>query len=216
MISIPVFFGILAGVIALLEIYPYALSILGKDVFLRKIPDEKRTVPNLATWTIFSVQGLIVTYSYLERNDFSNLWFYAGLTLEYLIAATLALWYGEHRRNGTAPFSRFDLICLTGAGLGLIGWYFSGSWEVPLAINMIIDGFGIAPTVRKVWRRPLTESLLAWSMTLTASACAIVALGPLNTWSFNHSAFTVYMVCTSGLVWLLLLRRFARSGQPPG
>ncbi|MDO8452020.1 MAG: hypothetical protein Q7S76_04095 [bacterium] len=208
--SIIAFFGVLAAVFILLEIYPYVVSILGRSLSLQKIPEEDRTIPNLATWTILLVEGIIIAFSYYERNDFSNLWFYIALSLEYLIIATLSLWYGEHHRNGEPPFSRFDKICLAGAGAGLLGWYLLGSWEIPIAIIIIVDGFGMAPTIEKTWRLPRSESFRAWTMTVAGSMCALIALGPLQTWDFSRSAFTIYMMLITGIVWSMLFRRFQK------
>ncbi len=204
------FFGMLAGALALFEIYPYALSILGRDMLLRKIPAEKRTVPSLATWTILSVAGGIVAFSYYQRNDMDEFWFFGGLFLEYCIAAVLSLWYGEHRRDGTPPFNILDKVCLAGAGAGLVGWYLSGSWEIPIAVSIVVDAFGIAPTVEKVWRLPRSESLWAWTMTIAGCTCALIALGHFSTWDFSRSAFTIYATLISGTVWVMLFRRFRK------
>lgn len=210
------FFGMLAGALALCEIYPYALSILGRDLLFRRIPEEEWTVPNLATWTILSVAGGIVALSYYERNDLDGFWFFGGLFLGYCIAAVLSLWYGEHRRDGRPPFTTLDKVCLAGAGAGLAGWYVSGSWEIPIAVNIVVDACGIAPTVEKVWRRPRSESLGAWMVTILACVFGIVALGPVNTWDFERAAFPLYLMLGSGLVWTLLLRRFQKTTRPAG
>lgn len=204
------FFGMLAGALALLEIYPYTLSILGRDLLLRKIPEEKCTVPNLATWTILSVAGGIVALSYYERDDIDGFWFFGGLFVEYCIAAVLSLWYGEHRRNNRPAFNTLDKVCLAGAGAGLVGWYLSGSWEIPIAVSIVVDAFGIAPTIEKVWRLPRSESLWAWTMTMLACVFSIVALGSVDTWDFNRAAFPIYMMLGSGLVYVLLLHRFKK------
>jgi hypothetical protein len=204
------FFGMLAGALALLEIYPYTLSILGRDLIFRKIPEEEWTIPNLATWTILSVAGGIVALSYYERDDMDGFWFFAGLFLEYCIAAVLSLWYGEHRCGGRPPFTTLDKVCLAGAGAGLVGWYVSGSWEIPIAVNIVVDAFGIIPTIEKVWRRPRSESLRAWTMTAAGCASALAALGPVHTWDFERSAFPIYIALSSWAVWVMLFRRFRK------
>lgn len=209
------FFGMLAGALALCEIYPYTVSILGRDLLLRKIPEEEWTVPNLATWTILSVAGGIIALSYYERNDLSEFWFFGCLFLGYCIPAVLALWYGEHRRDGRPPFTALDKACLAGAGAGLVGWYVSGSWKIPIAVNIAVDAFGIIPTLEKVWRRPRSESLWAWTVTILACVFSIVALGPVNTWDFERAAFPVYIMLGSGVVWALLFRRFQKT-RPAG
>lgn len=210
------FFGMLAGALALCEIYPYTVSILGRDLLFRKIPEEEWTVPNLATWTILSVAGGIIALSYYERDDMSEFWFFGCLFLGYCIPAVLAFWYGEHRRDGRPPFTALDKLCLAGAGAGLVGWYASGSWEIPIAVNIVVDTFGIVPTVEKVWRLPRSESLRAWTMTILACVFGIVALGPVNTWSFERSAFPIYITLGSGVVWGMLFRRFQKQTRPTG
>lgn len=204
------FFGMLAGAFALCEIYPYTVSILGRDLRLRKIPEAEWTVPNLATWTILSVAGGIIALSYYERNDLNEFWFFGSLFLGYVVVAVLAIWYGEHRREGRPPFNTLDKFCLAGASAGLIGWYLSGSWEIPIAVNIVVDVFGIVPTVEKVWHRPRSESLQAWTMTILACVFGIVALGPVSTWDFERAAFPVYITLCSGVMCILLLRRLKK------
>jgi hypothetical protein len=208
--STTAFFGMLAGALALLEIYPYTMSILGRGLLLRRIPEDERTIPNLATWTILSMAGGIIAFSYYERNDLDGFWFFGGLFLGYCMAAILSIRYGEHRRNSKPPFSTLDKICIAGASVGLVIWYLSGSWEIPIAVNIIVDGFGIAPTIEKVWRLPRSESLQAWTMTVLACVFSIVALGPVHTWNFDRAAFPIYMMLGSGIVWVLLFLRFRK------
>lgn len=209
------FFGMLAGALALCEIYPYTVSILGRDLLLRKIPEEEWTVPNLATWTILSVAGGIIALSYYERNDMDSFWFFGGLFIEYCVAAVLSLWYGEHRRDGRPPFTTLDKVCLAGAGAGFVGWYMSGSWEIPIVVNIVVDAFGIVPTIEKVWRRPRSESLRAWTMTAAGCASALVALGHVHTWSFERSAFPLYIALSSWVILGMLLRRFQKQTTRP-
>ena len=204
------FFGMLAGALALLEIYPYTVSILGRDLLLRKIPEEERTIPNLATWTILSVGGGIVAFSYYERNDMDSFWFFGGLFLEYCIATGLSIWYGEHRRNKNPIFSNLDKICLAGAGAGLAAWYFSGSWEIPIAIIIVVEGFGLTPTIEKVLRLPRSENFQAWTMTVLGYIFSIVALGPIDTWKFDRAAVPTCTGLMVGLIWILMLRRFRK------
>lgn len=209
--STTAFFGMLAGVLALLEIYPYVLSILGRGLLLQKIPEEERTVPNLATWTILSMEVGIVAFSYYERNDMDEFWFFAGFFLECLITAILSLRYGEHRRTRGPIFSALDKTCLAGAGAGLVAWYLSGSWGIPIALIIIIEGCGLAPTVEKVWRLPRSEDLRAWTMTVLAYMFSILALGPIDTWNFERSAVPICTGFMAGLIWALILRRFGRK-----
>jgi hypothetical protein len=116
----------------------------------------------------------------------------------------------EHRYDGKPLFTTMDKVCLAGAGAGLVGWYVSGSWEIPIAVNIVVDAFGIVPTIEKVWRRPRSESLLAWTMTAAGCAFALLALGSVNTWSFERSAFPLYIALSSWMVWGMLFRRFRK------
>jgi hypothetical protein len=202
------FFGMLAGALALAEIYPYATSIVGVDLRFRPLSEGERTIPNLATWIIFSVEGGIIAFSYYARSDIPDFWFFAALTVNYLIAAILSIRYGEHVVKKSPPFTRLDLLCLTGAVLSLLLWYQYDSWEIPIVINMVIDSFGIVPTLEKIWRQPKTEDMRAWSMTMVSSVLSVCALGALSTWSFERAGFPLYMVFVNGGVLLFMMRRY--------
>lgn len=204
------FFGMLAGTLVLLESYLYVASILGRGALLQRIPEGEHTVPSLATWTIMSTVGGIIAFSYYERNDMDEFWFFGALAVAYCIQAVLSIWYGEHRRYGTPAFGAFDRFCLAGAGAGLVAWYFSGSWEIPITINAIVDVCGMSPTIYKVWRLPRSENFRAWTVTMVSCCFSIVALGATSTWNFDRAAFPLYLFLINGIVWVLILRRFRK------
>ena len=68
------------------------------------------------------------------------------------LSAALAL------AKGTGGWSRGDLCCLVGAGVGLVAWGLSGTPEAALGASLAVDFCGAVPTVQNVARDPSSES----------------------------------------------------------
>jgi hypothetical protein len=178
--------GIFAGILASITFIPYIITTI-----------QKKTRPNRATWCIWAVVGVILCASYYSSGSINAIWVPASYAVGQVIIAVLALKYGE----GT--WSRFDRLCMVGAGISLILWWQLKSPAIALTINIIIDIFGALPTLKKVYSEPETENCLAWSITLTASLCNIFAI---DQWSFSNCAFPFYSLCINTTMVALILR----------
>jgi hypothetical protein len=178
--------GIFAGVLASITFIPYIITTL-----------QKKTRPNRATWCIWAVVGVILCASYYSSGSINAIWVPASYAVGQVIIAILALKYGE------GAWSRFDRLCMVGAGISLILWWQLKSPSIALAINIGIDIFGALPTLKKVYSEPETENCLAWSITLAASLCNLFAI---DQWSFSNCAFPFYSLCINTTMVALILR----------
>jgi uncharacterized protein with PQ loop repeat len=178
--------GIFAGILASITFVPYIITTL-----------QKKTRPNRATWCIWAVVGVILCASYYSSGSLNAIWVPASYAVGQVIVAILALRYGE------GAWSRFDRLCMLGAGISLILWWQLKSPVIALMINIGIDIFGALPTLKKVYSEPETENCLAWSMTLAASVCNLFAIGQ---WSFSNSAFPLYSFCINATMVAFILR----------
>jgi hypothetical protein len=178
--------GIFAGILASITFIPYIITTL-----------QKKTRPNQATWCIWAVVGVILCASYYSSGSINAIWVPASYAVGQVIIAILALKYGG------GAWSRFDRLCMVGAGISLILWWQLKSPAIALAINIGIDIFGALPTLKKVYSEPETENCLAWSITLAASLCNLFAI---DQWSFSNCAFPFYSLCINTTMVLLILR----------
>lgn len=73
-----------------------------------------------------------------------------------------------------------------------------------LFANLLIDFFGLLPTIRKAYLDPKSEDRTAWSVTSLSNFLNILAV---SSWTFVIGFYPVYMLLVNGLVTTLLFVR---------
>lgn len=159
MVPFAVLIGRVAGVLAAVAFLPYIVSIL-----------RGRTTPNRATWAIWSMAGIILASSYYASGARSTVWVAISYAIFYVIVFLLSLKYG------VGGYAKLDIICLTGAIVGLLAWIAGRDPVTALYIMAVINLLGTVPTIRKVYRSPESENRLAWSMDVIASILNLFAI----------------------------------------
>lgn len=155
--------GIIAGILSLVGYIPYIISIL-----------RGKTLPNKASWIIWSVVGGLLAFSYLAEGDKNTIWLPLGYFVGPLITALLSLRYSY------SVWSRLDKICLVAAMISIIPWLLFKDATFTLLINVLIDSTGAIPTLVKTYREPDTEDILAWSIFLIANTIQVFAISDWN------------------------------------
>jgi hypothetical protein len=177
--------GYIAGIVSLVAFVPYILSILRKE-----------TRPNRASWFIWLVVSLIIALSYREAGaDYAFIVPIAYSTGTTIIAS-LSLKYG------TGGWTRFDRICLIGAGGGLAMWVMFNSPMSALLICLFMNFLGTLPTIRKAYYQPETENGLAWTLFSLGTLLNLLAI---EEWTFSMAVYPVSMVFIVGVVTILVL-----------
>ena len=176
--------GAAAGLFGFLAFVLYYISIL-----------KGKTRPNRATWFILTVVGALIALSYYASGARETLWVPVSYVIGPFIAFLLSIKYGV---GGWTPFDR---LCLFGCFVSIIFWKVSHSPEITLFLNILIDFFGILPTIKKSYLDPLSEDRTAWSMTVFASVLNIFAVG---SWTLVIGVYPVYMLFFNGLIVALL------------
>lgn len=182
-----IFIGQIAGGISFLAYVLYYISIL-----------QGRSRPNRATWIILTVVGVLIAASYYESGARSTIWVPLAYTVGPFIAALLAFKYGE---GGT---TRFDIACLLGCALSVGIWMLTNSPLFALLINILIDFFGILPTLKKAYLDPTSEDKWAWLVTTFSNALNFFAI---QAWIFSIVVYPVYMIAVNGLVTIFIFRK---------
>lgn len=156
------------------------------------------TRPNRATWFVLTVVGVLIVMSYYASGARETLWVPISYAVGPLIAFLLSLKYGE---GGWTPFDRF---CLLACFVSMIFWKVSHSSEIALFSNILIDFFGLLPTIKKSYFDPTSEDRVAWSVTSLSNFLNILAV---SSWTFTIGFYPVYMLLVNGLVTALLFIR---------
>ena len=186
MIVTQAFLGQLAGILALLA-YP---------VYIRGITAGK-TRPNRATWWILTLAASVLAASYYAEGARDTMWIAVAYIFGNLAIAVLSLRYGY------GSWTRADKACLAAAIGSAILWWFLDAPGVALSATIVIDFFGILPTVYKSYNKPSTESAAAWFIDGISSIINMFAIG---TWTFAIAAYPLYLLVTNCLIAYLVLR----------
>lgn len=176
--------GVVAGLITLGGFIPYILSIF-----------KRETIPNCASWWIWTVIGIIVGSAYYVATDnYYPIWVPLSYIIGPLFVAILSLKYGEGEYLG-----KLDIFCLIGALVSLLLWVLSQSALVALCFLLIIDIFGAIPTFIKSYYYPLSENLTAW---LLFSFGSILNLFSITQWDFASVAYPIYLAIGAAAITL--------------
>ncbi len=181
----------LASLISFMGFVPYIYSIF-----------KRETIPNLVTWMIWTVVGTLICFSYYHAGaPFQVLMVPIAYVFGPTVIALLALKYGEKGYN------HFDIFCLISALLSLLIWFITGKAVIALALFIFIDLFGALPTMRKVYYKPQSESLVAWMFFLVGNTLNFAVLPE---WNLVNISYPLYLLLMTIVVIVLMLRKFNR------
>jgi hypothetical protein len=180
MISIYGIFGITAGLLQFWSLLAYVNAIYHGE-----------TKPNKMTWWVLAILNTLVSASYFASGARETIWLPISYALGYYFVAVLSVRFGE------GSWSRLEQVCLAGAILTIPVWWLSKSAPLALALNIIIDFFGLAPTMYKSYIRPWTEDKKAWIIALVASLFNVLAV---TKWVPIIGIYPVYIFVTNAII----------------
>lgn len=180
------FISIAASFFSFLYFVPYLVTVC-----------QGKTRPNRASWWIWGTNGLIMCASYYFSNGATNtLWALFFPVIAQLIIAVLSFKYGQ------GGWNRFDKICLSSAGVGLVLWWRFNSPLIALALSLVVDFMGALPTIKKSYYEPKTESLVSW---FVYGIGTFLNLFTIKNWSIEIAAVPLYVFFINVIIVSLLL-----------
>lgn len=179
--------GVIAGIVALLALVPYAVSIV-----------RGKTKPNRASWFIWTFVGLMIVGSYHASGATHTMWVAGAYVAVPLTVALLSI------RYGTSGAHSFDWLCLGLSLASIVPWWFFRSAPTALYINIFVDCLGALPTVRKALLDPQSEDRLAWLIAFLANCINLLAI---HSWTPEISAYPMYAFAITGLIASILYLR---------
>lgn len=105
-------------------------------------------------------------------------------------------------RHGDRTLEKFDVLCLAGAGVGLVVWLVSRSSELAVTMTVLVDLAATLPTIRHAWRQPYEETLSTY---LIYTASNILTLLVVDFRSYTGAAYPIYIFLADLTVAALLL-----------
>ncbi|MEO0517930.1 MAG: hypothetical protein AAF171_11595 [Cyanobacteria bacterium P01_A01_bin.116] len=178
-----------AGILAFLGYIPYILSIF-----------RRKTVPNPATWWIWSIMGGILLTSYYAAGNREAIWVPLSYFVGPAVTAILSVKFGRNE------FGKFEKYCLGGGAISILLWKLSGSPLVALTIGIMIDLIAIAPTLRKTYFKPDSEDPLAWSMFWLANTLNLYVVIVSESANYASLAYPVELFLLPTSIMLLVIR----------
>lgn len=180
-------FGEISGIIAILAFVPYIASILRHE-----------TRPSRASWVIWAVLGIVLLVSYHSSGATTTIWIPIVYATLPLIVFALSF------RYGVGGYNYLDLVCLTGAAIGLLLWKITHVPETALYLNIFVDALGFLPTYKKAYLQPASENLPAWVIGTLATLLNLLAI---NKWQLNIALYPLYLAVFNGGVPITLAIR---------
>jgi hypothetical protein len=154
--------GQIAGILALLQIIPYIVSIL-----------RGNTKPERATYLIWFIIDAMTISSYIAVGARTTIWAGVAFTISKVIILGLSI------KRGMGGFSKFDITCLFLALVGIIIWVSTKNALLTLYFGTLVILIGYLPTIKKAYFLPRTENKLSWLMCTFASILNLFALTTL-------------------------------------
>lgn len=165
-----------------------------KDMF------SGRAKPNRITWLLWSVAPLVAAFAaFSEGVRWAALPVFMsgfGPLLVFIASFFISKSYWE--------LGVFDYFCGACSAVALVLWYLTKEPNVAIILAIAGDACAAAPTLVKSWRRPETESPLAYITGLVGVSTAFFAV---ETFDFPELAFPVYLIILNCLIIFFIYRR---------
>ena len=173
------------------------LSVIGSTLYLRDVR-HRRTTPHRGSWLVWSVIALVAAASQGSeggRWSLVVLWGQALTTLAVLLVAV---------RCGVGWFTRTNLLMLTVATLGIIGWTTLADPTAASACAAAADGAGLLAITPKTWLDPYSETLATYAL---AGATGLLAAFAVQAWDPGLLLYPVYFCLGNGATAVLIAAR---------
>lgn len=180
------------GVIAIL------LTFIGYIPYFRDIITGK-TKPHLYSWFLWAlVSGIIFALQFVGGAGVGGFVTLAA-ALMCLVVIFLSLRHGAN--TDIKPIDKLFII-LAFIALGL--WLFAKQPVLSAILSSLIDLFGFAPTIRKSWNHPYSETLSFYYLNTLRFTLAVFAL---SQYSLITALYPISWFLANGLFALMLILR---------
>lgn len=163
------------------------------------------TKPNKVTWLMWTVAPMIATFAAISNGVG---WpalpvFMSGFGPLLVLLASFA------NNKAYWKLEKWDYACGFFSFLALMLWGITRQPDIAIIFAILSDGFAAAPTLVKIWSRPETETIHAYT---TGAFNALTSFAAISVWSFSAYAFPAYLVFINGsLILAFYLSRYLKD-----
>ncbi len=173
-----------------------ALNLFGISTYIRDVLKGK-TKPNKVTWFLWALAPLI---AFVVQREAGIGWVNV-LTFSVGFAPLLVFIFSFVNKQSYWKVSVFDIICGVLSIVALVFWLVTSNAIISVLLLITADLAAGIPTLVKAYRYPETESYRAF---LCGIGNSLIALLTLNTYSFLHLGFPVYILIMDTTFFLLM------------
>ena len=179
-------FAIAAAILALLSYIPYLRGVVKGQV-----------QPHAYTWGIWSLVSGITLAAQIVKG--AGIGAVPTATAACLTVAIFALSLTRGFRNVT----RLDTTFLVLALAAVVPWILIKDPTISVVTAVAIDALGFAPTLRKTWVKPTSESVAMYALNVLRHLLSLLALEAYNLATVLHSG--VMLIMNSAMVTVILV-----------
>jgi hypothetical protein len=195
MTAAPAIFGILAGLVGVVDTVPYVRDTL-----------RGTTRPHRGAWLIWSVLAVVVCMS--QRADGAD-WTLAMAGTQAVVTSfvfVLAIRWGE------GGVSRAETATMVLAAAGVAIWFVAEKPVIATVGVMVADLLAILMMVPKVYRDPNSETLATYVL---ASVCGALAVGAVGAFDVSLLMYPIYYCAINAGLAALIVSRRGRALRTP-
>ncbi len=155
--------GVIAALLAFVAYAPYV-----RDIF------KNKTKPHVFSWLLWgTITGIIFALQISAGADWGSL-----ATLSICLV-TLFIFFAS-LRNGKKLIKKIDVVFLVLGLLAIPLWLVTHKPVLAMILLMTVDLLAFAPTVRKSWSQPYTETLSTFVFVIARHILALMAISEYN------------------------------------
>ena len=156
-----------------------------------------KTKPNRVTWILWTFIPIIVIAGQIDQQVKWQviLTLSAGISSFFLLLASLK------SNKSYWKIRRLDYLCGLLSILAILLWLITDNPNLAILLSIMANFLAATPTILKSIRYPRTENYRAYSF---ASLSAIITLLTVNQWTFPTYSFSLYVLFTNGILFLLI------------
>lgn len=182
--------AILATVLTIAAFVPYF-----RDIVRNKVK------PHVFTWLVWSICTFTVFFAQLSAKGGVGAW---PIGVSALLTSGVAVLAFLKRSDITIV--RVDWIFLGMAMLALAAWYLTSDPTASVIILTVVDLCGFAPTLRKAYKDPHSESVPFYALFMLRN---LVVVGALENYSVATAFFPAAIAAVCGmLIVMIWIRRY--------
>lgn len=179
--------AIIAALLAVAGNLPYLMDIV-----------KGRVKPHPYTWLVWSLVSCIIFFGQVAKG--------AGIGALPTLASEIftIIIFLFSLKYGFKNIARIDTVFFVIALLGIIPWILTNDPTLSVIIAVGIDLVAFAPTLRKTWQEPQTETPILYGSNALRHALALFSLQAYNIATMLHS---IAMITTNTAMTAMILWR---------